>query len=254
MPAPTVAVTINSSVVAQVKQQDYTLSRALNARDTASIMLRQQRVTLNHTIVLHVNSVAVFGGLIRKTSEAGSPRGYNYYTRVAASSWEIYCDETWVSRSYAAGTTLATIVADLLGTALSGTGITAGTVPSITFTEPLTYTRTAVSEIFNDLSTRSSLAWGITPGKVLNWEAIGTTTAPFNITDATTTLVDDVVVEQDMSEYANRVIIVGGSDKQAWVSDTVWGDGASRVFYLNYPAMTSPMPLYYGGVGHLVGT
>lgn len=211
MPAATIACTL-AGTAREVLQDGLTITHQLGERDTARVRLRRLRPNLWDAITLTINGTARFGGLVSRVREGGNPTGVNYYSDVDAIGWELYLDRVLASgKTYAVNSTLKSIVSDLTTTYLAGYGISldAGMANGPAM-QAQTYDRRSLADIFRELAAAANWTYRITPAKVLTWESAGATAAAWSVTDAVSNCVDDVVVDRDGTDYANKVWVVAG--------------------------------------------
>ena len=229
------------------------VSRTANGQNTFSCNILWEtggtRPTLGADVVLTQDGTAIYGGLLDSFTEQGID---NTLSTVAAIiginvvDYNLYAQRRFVRKtltaSLAAGTLksqLTTLVATYLatfGVTLDPAQVDGPSMPSFTFDKPV-----RLDDFFNQLATTTANAgdiysWEIDASKVFRMFDPSTRSAPFDISGAPpyADIINDVVVEDTLGDFANRIIIDVDAVSEDGHVETFIGDGVTSTFPLTY--------------------
>jgi hypothetical protein len=200
-------------------------------------------------------ATVIFGGLVSTITERGWAETslVDLVRSVTATDWAAVADQRIVTRTWAAGTTLKTVLQNLITEYLGAFSITLDGAQATGATMPaLVYANQTLTDVLNDLTTRTGWAWRISYAKVFGMYAAGTTTAPFSITTTSGTAVD-LSWTQSRDSYYNRLYVLYGPSGSLDVQDT-WTATASQVaFALHYTGIAGYQTVSENGTWWPVG-
>src|SRR3990167_1724293 len=151
------------------------------------------RPTIGHEVLLSEDGTNIFGGLIAKTTETGI-NGLpvdDIATEITCDAFNVWADKVFVTATFAAGSTLETVLNGLiptyLGAGLFGVTMHASQPTGPTFAQELVFNGESLSsvlqtltELAEDSGTGESWLWEISPAKVFLMFEAGSVAAPIN--------------------------------------------------------------------------
>lgn len=157
-----------------------------------------------------------------------------------------------VSRIYVAGSTLKSIVSDLVTTYLTVYGITLDPAMATGPTLPaVTFDQLSLEEAFNRLVDLSGWVYRLRPTGVLEWFAIGTKTRSFTLSAANKNIIGPITWTKSRGQYANRIILRYGTGLVG--KQQLWHGAPPKVrFKPDYPP-TWPVAGSGGQPAHWIG-
>jgi hypothetical protein len=172
------------------------------------------------------------------------------------------CDHRVVTaRTYTSGTTVQSVILDIVATCLNGEGITANSVPSdlgsLTSDLPLNFT--SVTNAFDQIATLSGTVWWVDALSDLHFSALlNLPTAPFALTETSRNW-RGLTMQQTLLDYRNRQYAVsnlntlpgataspgggGGGSNQAVTETFVWSVGSPGINSGIYTPTGATVPL-----------
>ena len=236
-----------------------------NGRDVLNVVVTSAdgafRPTLGHEVLLSENGTNIFGGVIAKTAEAGVnglPIAH-IATEITCDAFNVYADRRFVTETFAAGSTLESILATLVTTYLADFGVTlhASQATGPTFADELVFDGESLSSVLQTLSelaedagTGESWLWEISPAKVFLMFEAGSVAAPINFVAGDGHEHGDITVVRSRAKYANRVIVKYGDNRVITQTDSFTGNGVLDTFTLTYPIQGPVAPTSAGAVGY----
>lgn len=214
----------------------------INGRDvlngTIISELGAYRPSLGEDVLLSENGTDIFGGIIDRIEETGVDNQpiADIASEITCVAYNVYADRRFITETFVAGTTIASIAGTIVTNYLSDYGITidAGQVTGPSLTEDLAFDGVLLSKALDQLTTLTGYFWKVSPGKAFRLFTTGSTAAPFNVVDGDGNNAGDIRVVKSREKYYNRVILKYGSDKIVTVTDNFTGDGVTDTFTLTY--------------------
>lgn len=241
-------------------QPGWQISETANGRNTFACRLLSldgaYRPALDDEVLVTEDGTRIFGGLIDRPVESGFG-GVGATSAivhaVSAVDFNIYAFRITLTAEIPAGTFKAALTVVAAAGSAQGVTLAVGQVngPAL---PALSYQDRFINDVLDELCALASGAgatsylWEINYSKVLEgWES-GTRAAPFALADGDGFVDGDITVEQARSgDYANYVIVLGGTG-QADVNDIVGtADGIEDTFALNYTLATAYGYVNVGG-------
>ena len=205
---------------------------------------------LNDLVVVNYNSAKIFAGYILSSDE--TINGFIKYYSVTAKDYSEIMDRMIVSKVYT-NQTAQQIISDLVSTFT--TGLTIGTVNCPVSIPLMKFNYISVREcIKRIINVVGNYDYYVDYNAALFFLPIGTTPAPFTITDTSQNYNwNSLEVQADLSQLAN-VIMIRGARRTGTLSMTEYftGDGTTCTFALAYTYPSSPI-VTVGGVTQTVG-
>lgn len=221
-----------------------------NGRDVLNVTITSAnaayRPALGAEVILTEDGTDIFGGIIAKTTEtgiAGLPDG-SIATEITCDAFNVWADRRFVTETFAASSTLesilTTLVADYLadfGVTLDGSQATGPTLADewVISGEPLSSVLQTLTELAEDYGTGESWLWEIDAAKTFRMIEAGSVAAPIDFVDGDGHQKGDLIVTRSREKYANRVIIKFGPTGNVAYTDSFTGDGITDTFTLSYP-------------------
>jgi hypothetical protein len=217
----------------------------LTAFDTDSTA-SAYRPSPGEAIVLSWSGSAFFSGVIlgvRDEPFGGSAAGVKV-TIDAVNKVEA-TERNLITRTYASGQTLRSIVTSICTNDLAGTGITAdpGMSNGPTMGE-IVLSNISAQGALNQVTGVAGYIWRITPAGLLICFAPGAVSGSYNISAANGKALGAVTWTKTRALRCNRVFVVAGQPGQVDQTDTFTGDGSTRVFPLKAPVAQRPAQVY----------
>jgi len=194
----------------------------------------------------------IFGGTIRTVRERGwgeiADGIDGIIQAISADSYKTLASRRFVTASIPAGSLKAAL--QVLEPYLTAYGVTLDPAQAVgPSLDAIEFEVVRVDDCLNFLATLTAkygapFTWDISYSKLLGMYQTGTVAAPWNLIEGQGTEVGDVEVEPTDENYANRIILVGGSGKVVTTTDTFTGNGVLTTFG----------PLKYKLVGPIPGT
>lgn len=219
-------------------------SFTLGARATASFQFKDDtessgayRVPLDAAIVFSDGATTLFGGKVQEVIDTplGEPN-FGVVSQVSVTDWTGLTDQAFIlTRTYASGQSLKTIVQALVTSDLAALGVTldAGmlTGPTMGLIE---VNNMYASGVLNYLSTLSGWVWYIDASKVLHMFAVGTVTG----TGLSPSNTRSMKWRRSRDSYVNDVTLIYGPSTMLNKTQFFAGDGTTTQWLLDYsPAL-----------------
>lgn len=225
-----------------VRTSSISISQALASQNTARLSWIDRAGSLapelDDEIVVYEGSTRLFAGQVVNTDTTNNGgTSDDISVNVTCTDWGVFCDRRVVAKKYDLfhGGSLPIIVADIVSTVLSGTGITFANdwTPTVSVGEQ-TYHHVPVSEVFDDLATAVEGYWCIDPWKTLRFfPETGYAAAPYTFTTDDERFAEPHVV-RTRNKYWNRVYAkTNWSIMQTWV-DTITAIAGQTSFETTY--------------------
>jgi hypothetical protein len=162
---------------------------------------------------------------------------------IVASDHRARCDQRLVTAAYPAGTLLGAVLADLCTTYLAIFGITLDPEQADGPEIPaLSYSDTYLTEVLNDLQTRTGYIWDVSFAKVFGAYPAVSKPAPDEVT-STNGVAVRISSERTRTAYRNRQRVIAGTAGQRIIDTVFQGDGVARAFDLRYPGTGLGLPM-----------
>lgn len=226
----------------------------LNARNTCSFELvstdGSYRPAVGAIVVIANGATKVFAGSIDSYEEEKGEGNSSLWYSVDCVDYNQLLDRHLVAQAYD-GDTLGDIVADILANFLAGEGVTATQVQTGPTITRAVFNYVSATAAFDELADASGFAWWIDYDKGLHFCDRTANAAPFSLTDSSANF-RALKVRRTREQYRNKQYIRGGQALTASRSETLTGDGKTRVFPVAYPVGTTPT-ITLGGASKTVG-
>lgn len=219
-------------ISSQLQNQGNTLSMRLAVRTGGTLPQSGQE------IVFKDGSRFLFGGFVTRLNPTEYGVGQLITYDLEASDYTYLLTNKYAQASYT-NQTLAYIVADLLSTNLaSGYGVThtnTATGPTIA---SVTFNHISLRQCFEKLAKLTNYIWWMDYEKDLHFvDPAMTTAAPETVTDSSSNI-ETMVINTDVSQVRNQIVIQGGTQASANYADIFIGDGQARGWVLTYAIKT----------------
>ena len=186
--------------------------------------------TGHEVVITDVDDVTIFSGYVTRYT-IGSPRK----TGVVMAT--IVCtDQTWLLDSNLVHKTYedmtdAAIIADIVSTYCTGSGITTTNVIEGVTIDQISFNYVQPSQCIRQLCDLTGRNWYIDYAKDIHNFPLTTEAAPFNI-DSDSNEYIDLQLQKDASQLKNRVYVRGGTKLSDFTTYNEKGDGEKTVFVL----------------------
>lgn len=218
-------------------------------------------------IIFTIDAVRKFAGFIKSVRERGvdGPGGDGGDGIVSTITAEDYSGQTrrrFITVTIAAGQNIKQALQAIMGaTDLEGVVLAAGQANGPTLVEPFDFVAARVSDAFdaviqvaNELDA-VGWYWRINYDGDLQAFAPGSVAAPFNLVEGEGSECGDVETEDDENEdFANKVIVDGGSLEVNGHEETFVSNGVSATYQLEYTPLRWWTVLVGGTVMETIGT
>lgn len=195
-----------------------------------------------------------FGGLVGSVRESGLTKAsiVALTREVTAYDFGGLCDQRVVTANWSSAT-LKTVLLDLTSDYLSTFGVSLSTSqPTGPNMGELSYDYRVLTDVLNDLQTRSGYAWNLSYDKVLLLSTAGTRTAPAAI-NSTNRVALQIEWEQTIENYANRQYISYGPSGDQIIDDYWTATTGQTAFPLQYSDVQAYWVVTENGVYWPVG-
>jgi hypothetical protein len=195
-----------------------------------------------------------FGGLVGSVRESGLTKAsiVALTREVTAYDFGGLCDQRVVTANWSSAT-LKTVLLDLTSDYLSTFGVSLSTSqPTGPNMGELSYDYRVLTDVLNDLQTRSGYAWNLSYDKVLLLSTAGTRTAPAAI-NSTNRVALQIEWEQTIENYANRQYISYGPSGDQIIDDYWTATTGQTAFPLHYSDVQAYWVVTENGVYWPVG-
>lgn len=221
------------------------------------------RPAINDTLTLADGGTTIFGGIVDDLEEmpvmgvADGKVDVGVHTKITASDWWAYFDRVTYTKSYPAGTTLKSILQDLVTNVLGTFGITldAAQVTGPTLSQAFEVVSQTPIAIVSKLTTLTGYIGIVLPSKAFRMTAPASESCGFALGDALTGTVGQVTAKRSRNaNYANRIKLTCGDTSTKVVTETYTAVGGDTQFVTVYPATLDyqgiwPNELFVNGVG-----
>ena len=200
------------------------------------------RPTPDQTIALSADGVTLFSGTILSVGDdvLGQPN-IGVVTAVTAADLQRAALRRLVTATYAAGSTVKSIVSSIRTTYLASFGITldAGMLDGPTLETAVEVEEVTVEGVFNHLSDMTGLIWRITPAGVLEFFTAGSKTAAFTLSTANANIRGGPRWTKTRGKYVNRLYVRAGTATQVEKTKLITGNGTTALWVLDYPLVVN---------------
>lgn len=226
------------------------ISERITGRNTISFRLISSdgsyRPTIFHEIILTLNSIRIFGGIILEHEETGigSETGVGLEFQISGVDFTALADRMYTEFGFAPVSQTLKLTLIALAPYYSGYGVTlSGSQVDGPVLPALRYDNQLLSDVLTNLcavatplvSPAQAVTWEIDYNKVLSAYGVldSAKNAPFNITTAN--IIGPVKVRPSKADYANHVIVEYGTGIKDIIDNIGPGNGVITTFALNYP-------------------
>jgi hypothetical protein len=256
----TIEFTISGSAQGNARIGSLNVDRVLNQRDRCSVQFDDPAGSWSPSAGLDlgvfIDGTRVFGGIIASVERDRSPRAAWRRNKIEAAGYEWLCDRRIVGNAATptvayVGAKANDIVRDLISTwcvsdGIDITTVTAGAGPTI---DSIEFTLATVSDALNQVCAIAKRKWFIDVDKKIRFVDPTSGSSLYTIsTSSNNALEGTVSVTEDLTQYANRVILRlpnALTDVQTESFDGSHGtqptDGARRDWEMVYPLATEPV-------------
>jgi len=256
LPSPLSILVNNVEHVTDAKPYSLRIEYQLGARGRAAVDIRDfdsfetaYRPALDQRIEMILDEL-LFRGTIFSVNDGpmGAP-GVGTLTRVGAVDDWARATTRRVTQSYAAGTSLRTVVSDLITVHLGLYQIRLDpTMPEGPPLPAVTFDGVTVEDAFNQLVDLSGgWVYRLRPTGIVEWFEIGTKLRPFTLSAANKNILGAITWTKSRAQFANRVCVRYGTGVAAQ-SEAWTGDGGTTRYPLTNPPLF-PTPDSTGWIG-----
>jgi Concanavalin A-like lectin/glucanases superfamily len=213
------------------------------------------RPALGDGVELQVEGEGVYAGEVTDSDETGlTESDTGVTTTITVADKSALAEQALITATFAAGTTIKSILQTLLSQKLTARGITldGGQADGPTLTGELVYQDAPAATILNDLQAIHGWIWRVSPTGVLSQKAPASVSSGLSLSlSSGNEIVDNVSIQRTRSQnYADKIILYIGEGTTELEGKTLTGNGTSIIPMLNlsvYRLDSIHIPSWVGG-------
>lgn len=228
------------TAAAELRVNTFNITSELASRSTCKFHIYDINGTYTsqtgQPVVAYHGTKRIFGGIIQSLDQRHimSPTALTVL-EFSCSDFAAITERRLIAsaKSYPAGSSLSSIVSDIITNYLDGEGIVLeSAVSSVTPTEEFKIETGNVKSAFDKLANYFQVEWRIDYFKILRFGTFsGTYAAPVTLADNQSQwLADTLVVNQNLLDYVNTAVVQSSQAVATNLTETTTGDGSSRTF------------------------
>jgi hypothetical protein len=180
--------------------------------------------------ITDVDDVIIFSGYVTRCSLASAKKTGAIIATVVCTDQTWLLDRNLVHKTYE-DMTDAAIIADIVSTYCTGSGITTTNVIEGVTIDQISFNYIQPSQALRQICDLTGRSWYIDYEKDIHYFPLTTEAAPFNI-DSDNNEYMELHIEKDASQLKNRVYVRGGTKLSDFTVYNEKGDGEKTVFVL----------------------